>query len=110
MYPLVYGTSNFFQEEVVGVSDAIEAWAGKGEIARPARQSGVPDPRRSYNIGGDGVPMEYWSDKYQWLPATLAFQEDGTVTFTSYINNLHPKKYPSIYRMIEKLIDIAIPA
>lgn len=30
--------------------------------------------------------------------------------FTSYINNLHPKKYAETYRLIEKLIDTAIPA
>jgi hypothetical protein len=64
----------------------------------------------SYGIGGSAIPSEYWSDKYQWLPANLAFQEDGTVKFTSYINNLHPTKYPGIYRTIEKLIDTAVPA
>ena len=56
---------------------------------------------------GDDV---YWSRNYQWLPANLAFQDDGTVRFTSYINNLHPNKHPEIYRLVEKLIDKAIPA
>ncbi|OBT62576.1 hypothetical protein VE03_07359 [Pseudogymnoascus sp. 23342-1-I1] len=102
LYPLVYGKSNFFQEEVVGVSDAIELWAGKGKTLPEARKSDV-------RPGGE-ILAEYWSDKYQWLPANLAFQEDGTVKFTSYINNLHPNKYPSIYRTIEKLIDVAVPA
>ncbi|EGS22564.1 uncharacterized protein CTHT_0021120 [Thermochaetoides thermophila DSM 1495] len=35
---------------------------------------------------------------------------NGTVKFTSYINNLHPTKHVEIYRLIERLIDIAIPA
>ncbi|KFY32862.1 hypothetical protein V495_08667 [Pseudogymnoascus sp. VKM F-4514 (FW-929)] len=110
MYPLVYGKSNFFQEEVVGVSDAIEKWAGKGKTLAEALKTGRPGRDMSYGIGGSAIPSEYWSDKYQWLPANLAFQEDGTVKFTSYINNLHPTKYPGIYRTIEKLIDIAVPA
>ncbi|KAL5353163.1 hypothetical protein ACLOAV_001196 [Pseudogymnoascus australis] len=110
MYPLIYGKSNFFQEEVVGVSDAIELWAGKGKTLPKARQSGVSERDDSYSAGESAVPPEYWSEEYQWLPANLAFQEDGTVKFTSYINNLHPKKYPSIYRTIEKLIDVAVPA
>ncbi|OBT87683.1 hypothetical protein VE02_02696 [Pseudogymnoascus sp. 03VT05] len=110
MYPFIYGKSNFFQEEVVGVSDAIESWAGKGEPSRAARKKNSQDPNQSYGAGGGRIPFEYWSDTYQWLPANLAFQEDGTVKFTSYINNLHPKKYTSIYRTIEKLIDTAIPA
>ena len=75
-----------------------------------AHKSGRPERDMSYGIGGSAVPSEYWSDKYQWLPANLAFQDDGTVKFTSYINNLHPKKYPGIYRTIEKLIDTAVPA
>lgn len=64
------------------------------------------NPRRETDRGLGG----YWSETFQWLPANLAFQEDGTVKFTSYINNLHPKKYPDIYRLIEKVVDMAIPA
>ncbi len=29
--------------------------------------------------------------------------------FTSYINNLHPTKYSSIYRDLEKLVETALP-
>ncbi|KFY31568.1 hypothetical protein V493_00997 [Pseudogymnoascus sp. VKM F-4281 (FW-2241)] len=103
MYPLIYGKSNFFQEEVVGVSDAIELWAGKGKPVYVVGIDGLPG-------SATAVSSDLWSDEYQWLPANLAFQEDGTVKFTSYINNLHPTKYPSIYRTIEKLVDTVIPA
>ena len=108
------GQSNFLQEEVVGVSNAVESWAGNGETApdHGADDIGYGDTRylTDYGEGESKVSPEYWSNKYQWLPANLAFQEDGTVKFTSYINNLHPKKYPEIYRTIERLIDTAIPA
>ncbi|KFY35493.1 hypothetical protein V494_05861 [Pseudogymnoascus sp. VKM F-4513 (FW-928)] len=107
MYPFVYGESHFFQEEVVGVSDAIELWSGRGKVPK-AGEHAISDGQYSRRMVE--IPDEYWSDKYQWLPANLAFQEDGNVKFTSYINNLHPTKYPSIYRTIEKLIDTAIPA
>lgn len=60
--------------------------------------------------GESDINREYWSQTYQWLPANLAFRDDGTVRFTSYINNLHPKKHPEIYRLVERLIDAAIPA
>ncbi|AEO69667.1 uncharacterized protein THITE_2091161 [Thermothielavioides terrestris NRRL 8126] len=102
MYPFVYGRTRFIEDEVVGVTDAIDRWPGKGEV--------VPkDNGRPYDDGRQVKPT-YWSKTYQWLPANLAFQEDGTVRFTSYINNLHPKKYPAIYTLVEKLIDKAIPA
>jgi hypothetical protein len=111
MYPLVYGRSRVLREEVVGVADAIEKWSGKGNII-PIDDWGS-DPfqdRFRYPVGGGVVPPQFWSDTYQWLPANVAFQDDGAVKFTSYINNLHPKRYPEIYRTIEKLIETALPA
>jgi hypothetical protein len=110
MYPLVYGRSRGFTEEVVGVDDAIAKWAGKGDIIlndgwRPSLQG-----RHHYPVGNPMVPPEYWSDTYQWLPANVAFQEDGTVKFTSYVSNLHPNRYPDIYRVIEQLIERSLPS
>lgn len=89
------------------MSDAVEKWAGKGDVI--AKSPAAPQERNPWRLSNT-VPAEYWSNTYQWLPANLAFQEDGTVMFTSYINNLHPKKHPEIYAVIEKLVDTAIPA
>jgi hypothetical protein len=111
MYPMVYGRSRGFKEEVVGVGDAIEKWAGKGDII--PKDDWRYDQQRDrfrYGVGSGEVPPQYWSNTYQWLPANLAFQKDGTVKFTSYINNLHPNRYPDIYRTIEKLVETALPA
>ncbi len=92
------------------MTDAADKWAGKGEIL-PKDTAPVSEEVLSRSNGDDDrIPNEYWSNTYQWLPANLAFQDDGTVKFTSYINNLNPKKHPEIYRAIEKLIDISIPA
>lgn len=107
MYPLVYGRSRVLKEEVVGVSDAIHKWAGKGAVI-PKDEFGAPG--HSTGIGGSHPPSNFWSDTYQWLPSNVAFQPDGEVKFTSYINNLHPNKYPEIYRTIEKLIEKSLPA
>ena len=110
-YPLIYGRSKVLKEEVVGVEDAIDKWAGKGSVI--PKDEGQFDRQRDqfrYGVGGSEVPPQYWSDSYQWLPANVAFQDDGTVKFTSYINNLHPNKYPEIYRTIEDLIKTVLPA
>ncbi|KAK0663927.1 hypothetical protein QBC41DRAFT_23066 [Cercophora samala] len=108
MHPFVYGKSLFLQDEVVGVEDAVEKWAGKGQVI----EKPITKPREEMSMFNDYNAAEYgfWSERYQWLPANLAFQDDGTVKFTSYINNLHPKRHPEIYRTIERLIDTAIPA
>ncbi|KAK3899199.1 hypothetical protein C8A05DRAFT_37207 [Staphylotrichum tortipilum] len=116
MYPLVYGRSRFLPEELVGVQDAVDKWAGKGE-AIPRRpewdQQLDRQGRRGFysdtGIGGSGIDRNYWSTTYQWLPANLEFNDDGTVEFTSYINNLHPTKYLDIYVTIEKLLSTALP-
>ncbi|KAF7853259.1 hypothetical protein EAF04_010761 [Stromatinia cepivora] len=107
MYPLVYGSSRVLKDEVVGVNDAIEKWVGKGDLIP---FGGVKYERKgSAILSFTGDKQQYWSETYQWLPANVAFQEDGTVKFTSYINNIHPTKYPEIYRTIEKLIETALP-
>ncbi|KAF2874623.1 hypothetical protein BDV95DRAFT_566610 [Massariosphaeria phaeospora] len=108
LYPLVYGRSKVLQTSSVGTRDAINRWSGKGYVlkhssAYPHYHENVPQ-RRCY------VPNDYWSETYQWLPANVAFQDDGSVKFTSYVNNLHPVKYPAIYQAIEKLIATALPA
>jgi hypothetical protein len=111
MYPLVYTRSKVLKEESVGVDDAIEKWAGKGSLV-PKDHLRTDDrgDRYQFDVGSDTVPPHYWSDTYQWLPANVIFQENGAVKFTSYINNLHPNKYPEIYHTIERLIETSLPA
>lgn len=113
LYSFIYGRSSFIREEVVGVADAITKWAGKGTVLPEARTEPLQRPPAGSSSSTSGTPSvhsSFWSPIYQWLPANLAFRDDGTVKFTSYINNLHPTKHPEIYSLIEKLVDIAIPA
>jgi hypothetical protein len=84
---------------------------GKGEPVRGQTPLVRENEFRSkFGIGSGKVLPEYWSDKYQWLPANVGFREDGSAEFTSYVNNLHPTKFPEIYRTIERLVDRVIPA
>jgi hypothetical protein len=109
MHPLVYGRSRALTDEVVGVAAAIDKWAGKGDVVPQDNWVPTAQDRFRYGVGGD-IPPNYWLDMYQWLPSNVAFQNDGTVKFTSYINNLQPTKYPEIYRTIEKLVETVLPA
>jgi hypothetical protein len=64
MYAMQYGRSRAFQEEVVGVRDAVYSWAGKGSV-QP-----ITATRYIHNIRPDGrVPAECWSIVYQWYVA-----------------------------------------
>ncbi len=95
---------------MVGVTHAVDnKWFGKGEIVAKTEPGETYDsPFLSYG-NGEYINRDYWSRTYQWLPANLSFQDNGTVRFTSYINGLHPK-HSEVYRHIEKLVDTAIPA
>ncbi|KAI0021677.1 hypothetical protein F4780DRAFT_778460 [Xylariomycetidae sp. FL0641] len=108
MYPLVYGRSRVLGEELVGVEDAIEKWSGKGITI----EAQTPPPPSQWGVGnvGGSTPAEFWSHRFQWLPSNVAFQEDGSVKLTSYVNGIHPNKFPDVYRTIEKLIQAALPA
>ncbi|KAM0520740.1 hypothetical protein ACHAPE_003138 [Trichoderma viride] len=112
MYPFVFGRSKFLDEEQVGIKTAL-AFIGEGR-AVPEIETMPDHGERFLNYYWRGiknaVPKEYRSSLYQWLPANVAFRDDGTTEFTSYINNLHPEKYPGIYEAIEHAIDTALPA
>jgi len=105
MYPLIYGETRVLKDERVGIEDAMR-WAGKGEVV-PTPAPFKEDEKLDHYLRQDIA--DYWTDKYQWLPANIAFQDRERVKFTSYINNLHPRRYPEIYETIEKLIEKALP-
>lgn len=109
LYPLVYKHTRLFRDEVVGVENAIDEWAGKGDILDGPKDTLIYSDYDTM-LGGSAVPPTFWSETYQWLPANMKFQDDGSLKFTSYINNLHPVKYSGIYRTIEKLVEKALPA
>ncbi|KAG5744564.1 hypothetical protein H9Q69_011576 [Fusarium xylarioides] len=113
LYPLVYGRSRVFRDEVVGVEDAVDKWSGKGEVI-PKKPADVPsgyDNRYhiNYAVNGSDSHKHFWSDAYQWLPSNVKLMDDGSVKLTSYVNNLHPK-HSDIYETVEKLIERALPA
>jgi hypothetical protein len=85
-------------------------WAGKGTmIPKDDETTAKKREQNANNCNSELVTRSFWSDTYQWLPANLAFQQDGHVKFTSYINNLHPDKYADIYKTIEKLVETSVP-
>ena len=50
LFPLVYNRTRAFQDEVVGVEDAIDEWSGKGEVV-VGEKPWVPD-RFRFGVGG----------------------------------------------------------
>ncbi|THW89927.1 hypothetical protein D6D15_04929 [Aureobasidium pullulans] len=92
LFPLVYGRSRVLKEGTVGLEDCM-SYCGKGEV--------VETPVKPFSGG--------WSDQFQWLPCDVEFRGEEEIKIVSYINNLHPKEYPGIYRLVEKVIAKAVP-
>ncbi|KAJ2232975.1 hypothetical protein IWW45_004549 [Coemansia sp. RSA 485] len=44
-----------------------------------------------------------------WLPTDIYVNQDGSVDFKSYINNIHPEEHADMYTSISKIISKAIP-
>ncbi|KAM0261009.1 hypothetical protein ACHAQJ_002444 [Trichoderma viride] len=115
MYPFIFGRSRFLDEEQVGTKNAVE-FIGKGRVVPEITRMPDYGARFSENFFSASreerhtVPTELRSSLFQWLPANVVFRDDGTAEITSYINNLHPGKYPTIYAAIEHAIDAALPA
>lgn len=49
------------------------------------------------------------NSKYRWLPSEVSCNENGEVTFDSYINNLAPKKNAALYSSIGKILARFLP-
>lgn len=106
MYPLVYGQSKVFKEELVGIANAVSTWSGKGTVL-PKNETTASGEGHRYAVSRDN--SSYWNETYQWLPANVLFQNNGSVKFTSCINNLHPQRYAEIYHTIENLVEVVLP-
>ncbi|KKZ62579.1 hypothetical protein EMCG_02988 [[Emmonsia] crescens] len=113
LFPVVYGQTRIIKDNILGIHEGITR-AGSGELLE------IP-PKEELRGVGSGMRSLY-SQKFQWLPCDVAFiadstSADGTTNdqnrnrckITSYINNLHPKTHPNLYRVIEQVISLAVP-
>ncbi|KAJ1641912.1 hypothetical protein LPJ64_006185, partial [Coemansia asiatica] len=44
-----------------------------------------------------------------WLPTDIYVNDDGSVDFKSYINNIHPEEHADMYKAIAKILSKTIP-
>ena len=105
LFPLVYGRSKILAKGRIGLADCLE-YIGKGTTIKLTDSPEIhPASYRAYYGGKPKV----WSKEYQWLPCQVEFVGGEAVGITSYINNLHPVKFSSLYNVIEACIAKSIP-
>ncbi|KAJ5987197.1 hypothetical protein N7451_011562 [Penicillium sp. IBT 35674x] len=94
LFPLVYGRSRILRDNSICLEDCLGS-TGQGEILTVPKDAGGR-----------------WSRKFQWLPCDVKLsstEAEPECRITSYINNLHPGRHLSLYKIIEKVITRAIP-
>ena len=77
----------------------------------------IPPPKEFFQeyvheLHSDYVSLtksNFISDKFQWLPSDISISKEGKVKFESYINNLHPLKFKSLYSNLEEILEKFIP-
>lgn len=59
----------------------------------------------------ENLGSKTFQSRYAWIPAVFSVSDDGKdVHIGSYINGLGPRdRYPSLYRVIEKVFLLALP-
>ena len=91
LFPLVYGQSRILPHSVVGLQDCIEA-CGEGEIVPVPPDEEIKDPgglATRYRLTNDGINLEAWSKKYQWLPSEFQIPPDNDdVRYAAYLTSL----------------------
>ncbi len=105
LFPLVYGRTKIIPRGRVGLTDCMD-YVGKGEVLK------IPDESEiEVQWYGQSSNLKYktCSANFQWLPCQLKFTGSEAVSITSYINNLHPVKFSSLYDVIGACIARAIP-
>ncbi|KAK4445230.1 hypothetical protein QBC34DRAFT_358483 [Podospora aff. communis PSN243] len=123
LYLLAYGaTPAVFHGDVeVSLEDIFDSLKSQYAARRgqPAPQTieGRKDPPPDWMLDPQRLwrslaePEKWlWSPDFQLLPCDVDFTKDGTgVTISSYINNLHPERHPTVYRAVESVLAAAIP-
>lgn len=109
LYPAIYDKTRVLRHKQIPLDQSLAPHDDSVLLVAPVpEKTGEADMRRFNGRGNDTV----WSTKFQWLPSDVSFTNDPEkpIRIESYINNLHPDKYRSLYPIIESLISLSIPA
>ncbi|MEU3658883.1 DUF4246 domain-containing protein [Streptomyces sp. NPDC032940] len=70
------------------------------------------DHEQAWRNPTDRYSRYEFSERFQWLPTDVDVQDDGTVAFRSYVNNLHPEDHrelasvlPDVFARMRPLLE-----
>lgn len=109
LYPLVYGKSRVLPDRVIKLEEALD-YAGQGVVIPIPKETGITREDIAWRVSARAdIQVRPHSRDYQILPSDWEFRGDGRWHVSTYINNLHPVKHRSIYKLIEEAFNCIIP-
>ncbi|MFJ5708082.1 DUF4246 domain-containing protein [Streptomyces sp. NPDC093105] len=61
-------------------------------------------PEEAWRNPTDSYSKHEFSERFQWLPTDADVSDDGTVTFRSYVNNVHPDRHRELAAVLPDLV------
>ncbi|MGW2589119.1 DUF4246 domain-containing protein [Streptomyces sp. NPDC001515] len=61
-------------------------------------------PERAWENPTNAYSKHEFSERFQWLPTDADVAEDGTVSFRSYVNNVHPERHAELAAVLPELL------
>lgn len=92
LFPVIFGVTRALPEGTVPIENCI-SYTGKGELTDKFEPP-------------EGGKKEYGS--FQWLPTDVELTDSGA-KFLGYVNNLHPERHAEVVKVLEKMVDAALP-
>ena len=107
VHPHMYLYVNGLSKEVIGENLPWSEFIGAGDVVQRATKL---EMSKSYDKYEEQEYVDIMtSATYQWLPSEVQVSDDGKCKFLSYINNLHPRKYADLYRVLEQVLEKFVP-
>lgn len=108
LFPVVYGRTRILRNEIINLDNFFSNIERSEVLPVPQCQNAAPERARRPIWRRSHIEKPY-SEKFQWLPCDVELTGESGCKITSYINNLHPIKYKTMYPIIEDIIARAIP-
>ncbi|KAL3471427.1 hypothetical protein BJX99DRAFT_237408 [Aspergillus californicus] len=107
LFPVIYGRTRVLPDRVLGLEDSLQSM-GEGDLLPVPEEDSCSTPQRR-GYGYQGLHLNPFSPRFQWLPCDVDYNNDGTCRIRSYINNAHPVKHRALYKVLERILPRTFP-
>ncbi|KAJ5625434.1 hypothetical protein N7510_001743 [Penicillium lagena] len=106
LFPLIFGRTRAVREDEL-CRDHCLSDMGKGEIVSIPSIPEMEDFVKKLSLTKSRF-VDSYNTKMQWIPCDVLVSPHGC-SIHSYINNVHPEHHEDLYRVVEDIMDIAVP-